>query len=71
MLAQELTVLNTSETPPFHHDESAGEDLRLRYRYLDLRRDEMQQRLLLRHRVTHAMRNFMDDTDLLTWKRRC
>ena len=61
VLAQALTVLNTSETPPFHHDENAGEDLRLKYRYLDLRREEMQKRLLLRHRVTHVLRTFMDE----------
>ncbi len=60
VLARELEVLNVAETPPFHQDEQAGEDLRLKYRYLDLRREEMQQRLLLRHRVTHALRSFMD-----------
>ncbi len=65
VLVRELEVLNTSETPPFHHDEPAGEDLRLKYRYLDLRRDEMQQRLRLRHRVTHALRSFMDDNGFL------
>ena len=41
LLATDLKVLNTSETPPFHHDEDANEDLRLRYRFLDLRREEM------------------------------
>ena len=45
LLASELTVLNRSKTPPFHHEENASEELRLRYRYLDLRRDEMQQNL--------------------------
>ena len=38
VLAHELTTLNSSETPPFHHDENANEELRLTYRYLDLRR---------------------------------
>ena len=60
LLASELTVLNTSETPPFHHDEPVSEEVRLRYRYLDLRREEMQARLRLRHRVTRAMRAFLD-----------
>jgi aspartyl-tRNA synthetase len=60
MLAHELEILNTSETPPFHHDENPSEDLRLQYRYLDLRREEMTQRLMLRHRVTQSMRNFLD-----------
>ena len=61
VLAHELEILNRSETPPFHHDEQAGEELRLKYRYLDLRRDEMTSNLLLRHKVTKAMRSFLDD----------
>ncbi len=60
VLAVELEVLNPSATPPFHHDEFAHEDLRLRYRYLDLRREEMAGRLLLRHRVTRSLRGFLD-----------
>jgi aspartyl-tRNA synthetase len=60
LLATSLVVLNASETPPFHHDEAASEDLRLRYRFLDLRREEMMQRLRMRHRVTQTLRNFMD-----------
>ena len=61
VLAHELETLNDSETPPFHHDEHANEELRLRYRYLDLRRVEMLANLRLRHAVTRAMRNFLDD----------
>ena len=61
VLAHELVTLNDSETPPFHHDEHANEELRLRYRYLDLRREEMLANLRLRHAVTRAMRNFLDD----------
>ena len=60
LVARSLEVLNRSETPPFHHDEAAGEDLRLRYRYLDLRRPEMLNNLRLRHRVTSALRAFLD-----------
>jgi aspartyl-tRNA synthetase len=60
VLAAELTVLNDSETPPFHHDEHASEELRLRYRYLDLRREAMQANLLLRHKTTRALRDFLD-----------
>jgi len=60
LVARRLTVLNRSETPPFHHDEGAGEDLRLRFRYLDLRRPEMLRNLRLRHRVTSALRSFLD-----------
>jgi aspartyl-tRNA synthetase len=61
LLAHELEILNRSETPPFHHDEPVNEELRLKYRYLDLRRDIMQKRLRLRHRVTRAMRHFLDE----------
>jgi len=60
MLAQELEVLNKSETPPFHHDEQANEDIRLKYRYLDLRREKMLGNLMLRHKVTMAMRDYLD-----------
>jgi aspartyl-tRNA synthetase len=60
MLALELEILNASETPPFHHDENPSEELRLQYRYLDLRREEMTRRLLLRHKVTQSMRTFLD-----------
>jgi aspartyl-tRNA synthetase len=61
VLAHELETLNKSETPPFHHDEQANEDVRLKYRYLDLRRENMLGNLMLRHKVTVAMRNFLDD----------
>ena len=61
VLAHELEILNRSETPPFHHDEQANEDIRLKYRYLDLRRDNMLGNLRLRHKVTKAMRDFLDD----------
>ncbi len=60
LLARELTVLNRSEPLPFQLDEQVGEETRLRYRYLDLRREEMSSRLRLRHRVTSSMRRYMD-----------
>jgi aspartyl-tRNA synthetase len=60
VLAHELDVLNRSETPPFHHDEQANEELRLKYRYLDLRRADMLGNLRLRHSVTRAMREYLD-----------
>jgi aspartyl-tRNA synthetase len=65
VLAHELTTLNDSETPPFHHDENANEELRLKYRYLDLRRVEMLSNLRLRHAVTRAMRNYLDDSGFI------
>jgi aspartyl-tRNA synthetase len=61
LVASALAVLNTSETPPFHHDEEVAEDLRLKYRYLDLRREEMTRRLRLRHKVTQVMRRYLDE----------
>ena len=60
VLARELTVLNASKTPPFHHDENASEEMRLRYRYLDLRREQMQRNLRLRHNVARTIRGFLD-----------
>ena len=60
VLAHELETLNKSETPPFHHDEQANEDIRLKYRYIDLRRENMLGNLMLRHKVTVAMRKFLD-----------
>jgi aspartyl-tRNA synthetase len=60
LVADSVEIINRSETPPFHHDEHAGEDLRLRYRYLDLRRPEMLANLRLRHRVTRALRAWLD-----------
>jgi len=60
VLVSELTVLNRSETPPFHQDEQVNEELRLKYRYIDLRREKMLNNLRLRHRVTMAMRQFLD-----------
>ncbi len=65
VLATDLTTLNDSLTPPFHHDEQAHEDLRLKFRYLDLRREEMLANLRLRHRITQAIRSFLDDRGFL------
>ena len=63
VLGVELNILNKSETPPFQLDEhsSAGEDIRLRNRSIDLRRPEMQEKLRLRSEVMHEVRTFMHD----------
>ncbi len=63
VLGKALTILNRAETPPFQLDEysEAGEDIRLKYRYLDLRRPEMQEKLRLRSTVTHFIRRFLDE----------
>ncbi len=60
LLASEIEILSRSETPPFHHDENVNEELRLKYRYIDLRRDVMQGRLRQRHRITQAVRHWLD-----------
>ena len=62
VLGKELEILNEAATPPFPLDEytEAGEDVRLRHRYVDLRRPEMAQRLRFRSRVTSYLRNFLD-----------
>lgn len=61
VLGLDLEVLNAAETPPFQlDDQDVNEEIRLRYRYIDLRRPEMQEKLRLRARVTHAMRIYLD-----------
>lgn len=63
VLAQELTILNKAQPPAIPIDENleASEEQRLKYRYLDLRRPEMAQNLIFRHKVTSAMRRYMDE----------
>ena len=66
VLADKIEILNASKPIPFQLDSmETSEEVRLKYRYLDLRRDEMQQRLRLRSKVTHFMRDFMDKNDFL------
>ena len=66
ILGHEIEILARSKPLPFQLDEdNVGEEIRLRYRYLDLRRDEMQQRLKLRARVSAALRRFLDDNGFL------
>jgi aspartyl-tRNA synthetase len=61
LLARELVTLNRSEPLPFQLDEHVSEEVRLKYRYIDLRREEMAKRLRLRHKITRAMRHYLDD----------
>jgi len=65
--AGEIRVLNEAVTPPFQiaEETSVSEDLRLRYRYLDLRGPRMQRNIQLRHRVTNVIRRFFDTHDFL------
>ena len=63
VLGLAITVLNPAETPPFHLDEreTVNEETRLRYRYVDLRRPEMQAKLRLRNKVSRTLRNFLEE----------
>jgi aspartyl-tRNA synthetase len=61
LLARELVTLNRSEPLPFQLDEHVSEEVRLKYRYIDLRREEMARRLRLRHEITRAMRQYLDE----------
>jgi aspartyl-tRNA synthetase len=65
--AASLDVLNRSETPPFvvSADEEPAEEVRLRYRYLDLRRARMQRNLTIRHKLVKAFRDYFDELDFL------
>jgi aspartyl-tRNA synthetase len=65
LLARSLNVLNRAEALPFQLDEEVREEVRLRYRYLDLRREVMQKRLLLRHAATRAVRRFLDEAGFI------
>jgi aspartyl-tRNA synthetase len=60
IVAGELELLNRCDPLPFQLDETVSEEVRLRYRYIDLRRDIMNQRLRLRHRITRSMRAYLD-----------
>ena len=67
VLGKQLEILNAAETPPIHLDDHSevGEDIRLRYRYLDLRRPEMTERLRFRSKVTNTVRNFLDENGFI------
>ena len=67
VLGKEITVLNKAATPPFPLDgyTDVGEDVRLKYRYMDMRRPEMQEKLRFRSKVTSAARRFLEDNGFL------
>lgn len=64
---EEVEIINSSLTPPFELDEMAdvSEEVRLKYRYIDLRRPEMQKRIFLRHRICKSIRDFLDKEDFI------
>ena len=67
VLGSSLEILNASETPPFQLDEysSAGEDVRLKYRFIDLRRPEMQERIKLRAKISAFVRRYLESEGYL------
>ena len=68
IVASDLLLLNDAKTPPFPIADDApitNEEIRLKYRYLDLRRPELQRNFVLRHKVTRAIRDFLSDNDFL------
>jgi len=67
ILAVEMEILNPAQTPPFNvvGENVASEDIRLKYRYLDLRRQEMQKNLIVRHKTAQVVRNYFSESDFL------
>ncbi len=67
ILVRELTVLNASKTPPFtiENETDGGDELRMQYRYLDLRRSRVRENLIFRHKVTMVVRNFLSQADFI------
>ena len=68
VLGKELTILNAADTPPFMldvADDEVAEDIRLKYRYIDLRRESMQKRLKMRSDIVRTLRNFLDDNGFM------
>ncbi|MBI4455337.1 MAG: aspartate--tRNA ligase [Acidobacteria bacterium] len=65
VVAEEIKILNVAKTPPFpvNEDSQGSEDMRLKYRYLDLRRARLQKNILLRHQVTLDIRQYLSDRD--------
>jgi len=67
ILVRELKVLNTAKTPPFtiENETDGGDELRMQYRYLDLRRAPVRENIIFRHKVTMAVRNFLSQSDFI------
>lgn len=67
IIAKSLNILNKAKTPPFtiENDTDGGDDLRMQYRYLDLRRDEVQQKIIFRHKVGFETRKYLNDNGFL------
>ena len=67
ILVAEMTILNTAKTPPFtiEDETDGGEDLRMKYRYLDIRRNPVKNNLVFRHKVTNAVRTYLSAQDFV------
>ncbi len=67
VIAKELKILSSAQTPPFYIDDNVNtkEDLRLKYRYLDLRRPRMQEIMMMRHRISQITRSYFDEQGFL------
>lgn len=67
VMISDITILNKAKTPPFpiEDDQQTSDEVRMRYRYLDLRRPKMTQNIILRNQVTHAIRTYLDSNDFL------
>ena len=67
VVVSEMRILNKAKTPPFYVEDGidVDETLRLKHRYIDLRRPEMQRNLIMRHKIVHEMRQFLDAHDFL------
>ncbi len=63
ILVEKLSILNAAELPPFTIEDQTdgGEELRMKYRYLDIRRNPVQQKLIFRHQMAHKVRNYLSD----------
>ena len=73
ILVKELKILNSSSTPPFtiEDDTDGGEELRMKYRYLDIRREPIKQNLVLRHKITQQVRKYLSDHSFIEVETPC
>ncbi|HRL00418.1 MAG TPA: aspartate--tRNA ligase, partial [Trichococcus flocculiformis] len=67
LTAEKVAILHEAEVPPFTIEEvsDGGDDLRMKYRYIDLRRDKMMNNMKIRHQTTRTVRNYLDDLNFM------
>ena len=73
ILVKKLTILNSSTTPPFTIEDNTdgGEELRMKYRYLDIRREPIKKNLILRHQITQQVRKYLSDSSFIEVETPC